>query len=99
VTPIEESLAAIKEYQDAGKITHIGISEVTVEQIERARKVVTIAAVQNEYNIAQRRYDAVVDYCTSEGLTFVPFFPLRGESPGQVAEIARRHQATPRQIV
>jgi aryl-alcohol dehydrogenase-like predicted oxidoreductase len=98
-TPIEESLAAIKEYQDTGKIAHIGISEVTVEQIERARKVVPIAAVQNEYNIAQRRYDAVVDYCTGEGLMFVPFFPLRGQSPGTVAEIARRHQATPRQIV
>jgi aryl-alcohol dehydrogenase-like predicted oxidoreductase len=99
VTPIEESLAAIKEYQDAGKIVHIGISEVTVEQIERGRKVVPIAAVQNEYNIAQRRYDAVVDYCTAEGLMFVPFFPLRGETPGNVAEIARRHKATPRQIV
>ncbi len=99
VTPIEESLAAIKEYQDAGKIAHIGISEVTVEQIERARMVVPIAAVQNEYNIAQRRYDAVVDYCTIEGLMFVPFFPLRGETPGRVAEIARQHQATPRQVV
>jgi len=97
-TPIEESLGAIKEYQDSGQIEHIGISEVTVEQIERARKVVTIAAVQNEYSVAQRKYDAVVDYCTREGLIFVPFFPLRGETPAQVADIARRHHATPQQI-
>ena len=97
-TPIEESLGAIKEYQDRGKIAHIGVSEVTVEQVERARKVVPIAAVQNEYSITQRKYDAVVDYCTGEGLIFVPFFPLRGETPRQVADVARRHQATPQQI-
>lgn len=98
VTPIEESLAAIKEYQDRGKIAHIGVSEVTIEQIERARKVVPIAAVQNEYSIVQRKYDAVVDYCSLEGIVFVPFFPLRGETPGMVAEIATQHQATPSQI-
>jgi pyridoxine 4-dehydrogenase len=98
VTPIEESLAAIKEYQDSGKITHIGVSEVTIEQIERARRVVPIAAVQNEYSIVQRKYDAVVDYCSREGIVFVPFFPLRGETPGRAAEIAKQHQATPQQI-
>ena len=97
-TPIEDSLGAIKEYQDRGQIAHIGVSEVTVEQIERARKVVPIAAVQNEYSITQRKYDEVVDYCTREGLIFVPFFPLRGETPGQVDDIARRRQATPQQI-
>lgn len=97
-TPIEESLAAIKEYQDSGKITRAGVSEVTIEQIERARKVVPIAAVQNEYSIVQRRYDAVVDYCSREGIVFVPFLPLRGETHGRVAEIAKRHQATPQQV-
>ena len=99
LTPLEESLGAIKEYQDRGQIVHIGVSEVTVEQIERARKVAPIAAVQNEYNIAQRKYDAVVDYCTREDIIFVPFFPLRGEAPRRVAEIATRHGATPRQIM
>jgi len=98
-TPLEESLGAIKEYQDRGQITHIGVSEVTIEQIERARKVAPVVAVQNEYNIAQRKYDAVVDYCAREGIIFVPFFPLRGQAPGRVAEIAARHGATPRQIM
>jgi aryl-alcohol dehydrogenase-like predicted oxidoreductase len=98
-TPLEESLGAIKEYQDRGQIAHIGVSEVTIEQIERARKVAPIVAVQNEYNIAQRKYDAVVDYCTREDIIFVPFFPLRGEAPSRVAEIAARHRATPRQIM
>jgi len=97
-TPIEVSLGAIKEFQDRGQIVHVGVSEVTVEQIESARQVVRIAAVQNEYSLTQREYDAVVDYCTREGLIFVPFFPLRGESPGKVADSARRHHATPQQI-
>lgn len=98
-TRIEDSLGAIKEFQDRGQIAHIGVSEVTVEQVERARKVAPIAAVQNEYNIAQRKYDAVVDYCTREGIVFVPFFPLRADVPSRAVEIARRHRATPRQIV
>lgn len=98
-TPLEESVGAIKEYQDRGQIAHIGVSEVTIEQIERARKVAPVVAVQNEYNIAQRKYDAVVDYCTREDIVFVPFFPLRVEAPSRVAEIAARHRATPRQIM
>jgi len=98
ITPIEESLAAIKEYQDSGKITHIGVSEVTIEQIERARKVVPIAAVQNEYSIVQRKYDEVVEYCSREGIVFVPFFPLRGETPASAAEIAKKHHWTPSQV-
>ena len=96
-TPIEESLAAIKEYRDRGRIRHIGISEVSIDQIERARKVVPIAAVQNNYNLAERKHEAVVDYCASENIVFVPFFPLRGVD-GRVAEIAARHGRTPQQI-
>ncbi len=96
-TPLEESLAAIKEYRDRGKIRHIGISEVSIDQIERARKVVPIVAVQNHYNLAERKHEAVVDYCTKENIVFVPFFPLRGVD-GRVAEIAARHGGTPQQI-
>lgn len=96
-TPIEESLAAIKEYRDNGKIRHIGTSEVSIDQIERARKVVPIAAVQNHYNLSERKHEAVVDYCTSENIVFVPFFPLRGVD-GRVADIAARHGRTPQQI-
>jgi pyridoxine 4-dehydrogenase len=97
-TPLEDSLAAIKEFCDGGKIRHVGISEVSTDQIERARKVLPIAAVQNRYNLSERRYEAVVDYCASEDIVFVPFFPLRGQGGGALAEIARRHRATPPQI-
>jgi aryl-alcohol dehydrogenase-like predicted oxidoreductase len=97
-TPLEESLAAIKEYQDRGKIRHIGISEVGIDQIERARKVVPIVAVQNQYNLSERKYDAVVDYCAGEGIVFVPFYPLRGSGGRELAQIAERHRATPSQI-
>jgi hypothetical protein len=97
-TAIEESLAAIKEYRDRSKVRHVGISEVDVGQIERARRVVPIAAVQNHYNISERRYEQVVDYCTREGIVFVPFFPLRIHGGAVLDEIARRRGATPRQI-
>ena len=78
-TPLEESLGAIKAYVDRGVIRHVGISEVSVEQIERARRVVPIAAVQNRYNHAERGHDDVVDHCTREGIAFVPFYPLEGD--------------------
>ena len=97
-TPLEESLAAIKEYRDRGKIRHIGISEVSIEQIERARKIVPIVAVQNHYNLAERKHEAVVDYCAKENIVFVPFFPLRGEGGRVVKEIAGRYGATSAQI-
>jgi len=97
-TPLEESLSAIKEYRDRGKIRHVGISEVVIDQIERARKVVPIAAVQNHYNLSERTYDSVVDYCAAESIVFVPFFPLRGNGGGKLIEIAERHAASPKQI-
>jgi pyridoxine 4-dehydrogenase len=96
--PIEASLAPIKEYMDRGTIQHVGISQVGIDQIERARQVVPIAAVQNHFNLAERKYDAVVDYCASENILFVPFYPLRGQSGGALAEIAERHGASPQQI-
>jgi pyridoxine 4-dehydrogenase len=97
-TPIEDSLAAIKEYQDRGMVRHIGISQVDIDQIERARRVVTIAAVQNHYNLSERKHEGVVDYCAAEGIVFVPFFPLRGNGGAALTEIATRHGATPQQI-
>jgi pyridoxine 4-dehydrogenase len=96
--PIEASLAPIKEYRDRGTIQHVGISQVGIDQIERARQVVPIAAVQNHFNLAERKYDAVVDYCASENILFVPFYPLRGQGGGALAEIAERHGASPQQI-
>jgi aryl-alcohol dehydrogenase-like predicted oxidoreductase len=89
-TPLEESLGAIKAYVDRGAIRHVGISEVSVEQIERARRIVPIAAVQNRYSVAERRHDDVVDFCTREQIAFVPFFPLRGDGGPGLAATARR---------
>ena len=97
-TPLEESLAAIKEYRGRGKIRHVGVSEVDIAQIERARRVVPIAAVQNHYNLSERKYEAVIDYCSREGIVFVPFFPLRGSGGSALAAIAARHGATAAQI-
>lgn len=97
-TPLEESLAAIKEFTDRGQILHVGLSEVGIDQIEHARQVVPIAAVQNHYNLSERKYEAVVDYCAGEGIVFVPFLPLRGDHGLELDEIAARHAATPQQI-
>lgn len=97
-TRLEDSLAAIKDYQDRGKIRQVGLSQVGTEQIERARRVLPIAAVQNHYNLSERKYEAVVDYCAGEDIVFVPFFPLRGDGGGTLAEVARRHRATLPQI-
>jgi pyridoxine 4-dehydrogenase len=97
-TPLEESLGTLAEYRDAGKIRHVGLSQVGIEEIERARRVVPIAAVQNQYNLSERRYEDVVDHCAGEGIVFVPYFPLRGDGGRALEEIAERHGATPAQI-
>jgi pyridoxine 4-dehydrogenase len=96
-TPLEESLGVIGEYRDRGKIQYIGVSNVTVEQIETARQVVPIAAVQNPYNLSERDHDDVVDYCADNGIVFVPYYPLHAAS-STAAETAKRHSATPEQI-
>jgi pyridoxine 4-dehydrogenase len=97
-TPFEESLGAIKEYRDSGKIRHVGLSQVGIDQIERARHVVPIAAVQNHYNLSERKYEDVVDYCAREHIVFVPYFPLHGRGDRARAEIAERRGATPTQL-
>ena len=97
-TPLEESLGVISEYVGRGQIRHVGISEVGVEQIVKARSIVPITAVQNQYNIAQRKWEDVVEYCTREGIVFVPFYPLHVDGGGALARVAESHQATSRQI-
>ena len=98
-TPLEESLAAIAEYRARGQIRHVGLSQVGIDEIERGRRVVPISAVQNHYNLAERRYDEVVDYCAEQGVVFVPYYPLRGTGGRTVAEIAERRGATAEQVV
>ena len=96
-TPLEESFEVIGEYRDRGRIRYVGVSNMSVEQIERARQVVSIAAVQNHYNLSERTHDDVVDYCAENGIVFVPYFPLRDGGP-VAAEIAKRHGGTPEQL-
>ena len=100
--PVEESLGAIKELQAAGKIRFVGLSEVSVEEIEQARKVVEIVSVQNQYNLSDRKSEAVLEYCEREGLAFIPWFPVAGgklvEPGGKLDELAKKHGATVSQL-
>jgi len=97
--PIEESLGAIKEYVDRRVIERVGISKVDIPLIERARQILPITAVQNEYNIDERRYDDVVDYCAREGIVFVPYYPLGADAGRALKDVATRHTATPEQVM
>jgi len=76
--PIEESVGALKQMQDAGKIRHIGLSNVDPQEIARARKIVPILSVQNRYNIEDRKSEDVLKYCEKESLGFLPWFPIGG---------------------
>ena len=75
--PIEDSIGILARLRDEGKIRHIGLSDVGLEQIERARSVVEIATVQNSYNLARRQHDDVIDYCERHAIGFIPFYPLQ----------------------
>lgn len=76
--PFEESIGALAEERDAGRIRHVGLSQVNVNQVERAREIVEIAAVQHHYSVVERGNDDLVSHCEAQGIVFVPFFPLRG---------------------
>jgi pyridoxine 4-dehydrogenase len=75
-TPVEESLGKLAELQQQGKIRHIGLSEVTVDQIRQASRVVPIVSVQNKYSIAERKHEAALDYCAQNNIAFIPWYPL-----------------------
>lgn len=102
--PVEDSLGALKKMQDAGKIRHVGLSEVTPAEIERAKKVLPIVSVQNEYNIAYRKSEDALAYCEKENLGFIPWFPIGGgrnsltKSDNPMAAEARRHRASVVQV-
>lgn len=100
--PVEESLGALKEMQAAGKIRHIGLSEVSVAEIENARKIFPIVSVQNLYNLGNRKHEDVVNYCDREGLAFIPWFPVAAGAlakPGSpLQKIAQAHHATAAQL-
>ncbi len=100
--PVEESLGAIKKLQDAGKIRFVGLSEVSVDQIKQARKTIEIVSVQNEYNLGNRKSEAVLDYCEREGIAFIPWFPVASgklaQPGGKLDELAKKHGATVGQL-
>jgi pyridoxine 4-dehydrogenase len=100
--PVEEQFGAIRELRDEGKIRFVGVSEVTAGELERARRLVDIATVQNRYNLAQRTADDVLEVCEADGIGFMPWAPIRtGGQPIQseaLAEVAARHGATPPQV-
>ena len=95
--PMEDSLGALKEAQSAGKIRHIGLSEVSPEQVERARKTVPIATVQNRYNITDRKWENTLDYCEKQKIGFMPWAPVggsRGMSNAALEKAAKDHGVT-----
>jgi pyridoxine 4-dehydrogenase len=100
--PIEESVGALKELQDEGKVRYIGVSNVTVGELRRAQSVASIVSVQNEYNLADRRSDDVVEVCEAEGLAFLPWFPLGAgrlvNSGGVLDRVAAKRGATRAQV-
>ena len=101
-TPVEESLGAMKKLQEAGKIRHIGLSEVKVPEIEEARKVVEIVSVQNKYNLGDRAHEDVLDYCTKHGIAFIPWFPVAAgelaKPGGKLDQAAKQHGVTVGQL-
>jgi len=101
-TTLVESLGALKRMQEQGKIRHIGLSEVNVEEIEEAQKIVRIVSVQNRYSLSDRRHEETLNWCEQQGISFLPWYPyaggklLKADHPVALAlrRIAERHRAT-----
>ncbi|WP_435066156.1 aldo/keto reductase [Halobaculum sp. EA56] len=101
-TPFADSVAAFAELKDEGHVRHVGLSNVSVEQLDEARGQVAVATVQNQYNVANREDEDVLRACENAGIGFVPWYPLAAGDLGPVAdaldEVAETHDATRRQV-
>jgi aryl-alcohol dehydrogenase-like predicted oxidoreductase len=99
--PFAQSVATLAELRAAGKVVHVGLSNVSVAQLQEAQRIVPIVSVQNLYNLVDRTSDDMVDACETAGVVFLPWFPILGgelDSGGAVATVARRHGADGRQV-
>ncbi|NQX35250.1 aldo/keto reductase [Herbiconiux sp. VKM Ac-2851] len=100
--PLEEQIGALKELQDEGKIRHIGLSEVSIDELKAAQEVAPIASVQNLFNLSNRQSEALLDHVTAENIAFIPWFPLAtGELSGEgspLSSLAARHEVAPSQL-
>jgi pyridoxine 4-dehydrogenase len=100
--PADDQFAVLRDLQKEGKIRHVGLSEVSVAEIEAARRIVTVATVQNQYNLAYRNYEDVLDYCSRENIGFIPWFPLAtgdlAKPHGALTRIARHLGVQPAQV-
>ncbi len=100
--PEEKQFETIQQFTREGKVRHVGLSEVKTDQIERARTFFPVVSVQNRYNLADREWESVLDYCERENIGFIPWFPLQtgklAGKGGALADVASRHNATPAQV-
>jgi pyridoxine 4-dehydrogenase len=100
--PLEDQVGELKLLQDEGKIRHIGLSEVSIDEVEAASKVATIVSVQNLFNLSDRSAEPLLDYATERGIAFIPWFPLAtgklAGHGGPLDEAAKQHDATPSQL-
>jgi pyridoxine 4-dehydrogenase len=97
--PLAESLGALVQLKDEGKIRHIGVSNVSEDQLRQAQRITPVVSVQNRYNATDRASEAVLEVCELEQLAFLPWAPIQQADTPAVAEVAKRHDASPRQIV
>jgi aryl-alcohol dehydrogenase-like predicted oxidoreductase len=98
--PLEDSIGALVALKEQGKIRHIGVSNVTEDQLRRAQRLTPIVSIQNRYNVEDRQSESLVDLCEQEQMVFLPWAPIQNlDRNGIVREIAQRYDATPRQIV
>jgi len=99
--PLEESIGAIAQLREEGKVANVGVSNVTVDELRQAQAIVPIVSVQNRYNVVERKDEDVLEACAADGLGFIPWLPINRDKVaknGAVTEVAKAHDATPGQV-
>ncbi|WP_328989128.1 aldo/keto reductase [Kribbella sp. NBC_01245] len=98
LVPLADQFGALAQLVAEGKVRHVGLSEVTVDQLEEARRYVEVVSVQNRYNLMDREHDSVLDHCTRAGITFIPWLPIAREPSAVLDQVASEVAATPQQV-